>query len=155
MPVSRSRKKKKKKSPSRKKEGIVPYEAVKHKLVEVESPFPDDLPFDERLKVFLDIAERANQGFEEDFQKTTEYLKEYDPLYLISFCAYYFVSSLEGVDKEAIDGGLEFHPFYIEVLQCMALFHEREISAAPLLERAEDFKETLQRLNTNQTFRYY
>lgn len=46
MPKSRNRKISKKKS---KKRNPKPYEVVKHEFVQMENPFPDDIPFEKRI----------------------------------------------------------------------------------------------------------
>lgn len=153
MPVSRKRKK-----PSKKKEGkkkFQPYEVVKQKMFEVSSPFPDDLTFSQRQDIILEIAEKSKLDFEKSYLELQQYLKEYDPLYLCAFTVLYFLSSPEGIDKEAIDGYLEFHHFYVEILQCLALFDDRTLSPKVLGENALKFKATLKDLNDKQAYRYF
>lgn len=154
MPRSRKRKKKiKNKKGSKKKHK--PYEAVKINFVQYENPFPADIPFEARLEVLLEIGRRSESSYKEEFARLTNYLKDYDPLYLCAFSSFYFVAEEEGMDREAIDGHLEFPPFYLEVLQCLALTMERAISAKPLNDQVENFKSTVQNLNTSLGQSYF
>ncbi|MDN3551011.1 hypothetical protein [Mucilaginibacter aquaedulcis] len=155
MPVSRARKKKAKPQKKAVVKKPQPYEVVKHGMYEYRNPFPDDMDFDQRLAVLLKIGENAAQDFEKDYVRLLDYFRDFDPLYLLSFSVMYFLAHQEGIDREAIEGKDEFPPFYIEVLQCLSLFHERTISVRPLVEKADDFHELLKSLNTNQSYRYY
>ena len=153
MPVSRKRKIVKKNKSSKKK--YKPYEAVTQNLYRIDNPFQEEISFEQRIKPFLELAERSTIEFEIEFQKLQEYFKDYDPLYLCSFCVFYFIAEKEGIDKEAIDGRLDFHMFYLEILQCYSLYQERTLSAMPLNEKEEDFKKLLQDLNQHQSFAYF
>ena len=155
MPVSRARKKKAKPQKKSVVKKPQPYEVVKHGMYEYRNPFPDDMDFDQRLAVLLKIGENAAKDFEKDYVRLLDYFRDFDPLYLLSFSVMYFLAHQEGIDREAIEGKDEFPPFYIEILQCLSLFHERTISVRPLVEKAYDFHELLKSLNTNQSYRYY
>jgi hypothetical protein len=153
MPLSKKRKIGKKKKPQRKR--YKPYEAVKYNMYSFSNPFPTDIPFEDRLGVFLELAEKSTEEFEAEYLKLMEYFKEYDALYLCSFCVFYFLAHEPGVDAEAIDGKLDFPPFFLEILQALSLFQERNLSPAPLANGVLKFKETVQKLNRGQSFRYY
>ncbi len=154
MPLSKKRKKKKKKK-NPKKKIYKPYQVVKQKFVRIENPVNPDVPFTDRLEMMTKFGTKSNEQFENDYRELINYLKEYDSIYLLSFCAYYFTTSEEGIDEEAINGFLEFPQFYIEVLQAFSLMHERQISARPLHDKVEVFKSLIQSLNKNQTYGYY
>ncbi len=66
-------------------------------------------------------AAKARATFEVEYPKIIDWFDTYDPLYLLSFFAYYFLSAPQGVDKEAIEGKLAFASFHIELLQAFAL----------------------------------
>jgi hypothetical protein len=119
MPVSRKRKKKKKNNKIKKK-NYKPYEVVKQEFVRFENPFPEDIPFEQRLKIIIEIGNKSKEEYEKEYENLIGYFKEYDSIYLCSFCAYYFGKHQEGIDREAIDGFLDFPPFYLEILQCVA-----------------------------------
>jgi hypothetical protein len=131
-----------------------PYEVVKQQFVRFENPIPEDIPFEERMGYLLDIGNKAQGEFEKEYIKLTQYLKEYDPLYLCSFCSYYFARQEEGFDEEAIKGSIDFPPFYLEIIQCLSLIRERTITAKPLKNDVEDFKTTVTKLNQGQTYSY-
>lgn len=154
MPVSRKRKRKKKKTTNKKKI-YKPYEVVKQEFVRYENPFPEDIPFEKRLQIIVEIGNNSKLEYEKEYKNLIGYFKEYDSLYLCSFCAYYFVRNEEGIDREAIDGYLDFPPFYLEILQCIALMSKKTISAKPLKEKVLDFKSTIKNLNTWQTTSYF
>lgn len=140
----------------KKKESYKPYEVVKQELVHVQykNPFPEDMPFEKKLKTILEIGNRSEEIYKKEYVKLIDYFKEYDSLYLCSFYAYYFGSQEEGIDREAIDGYLEFPPFYLEILQCVALMTERVFSAKPLNEKIQDFGATIKNLNISHTRSY-
>tara|TARA_B100002019_G_C21199072_1_gene562989 strand:+ start:91 stop:1080 length:990 start_codon:yes stop_codon:yes gene_type:complete len=154
MPKSRKRKKKvKKKKP--KNRNYKPYEVVKQEFVRFENPFPEDIPFEKRVEIIVKVGKQSEIKYKEEYSKLINYFDEYDPLYLCSFCAYYFVGQEEGIDREAIDGHLEFPPFFLEILQCISLIKEKIISGKPLNDKVLEFKSTIQDLNTAQSGTYY
>jgi hypothetical protein len=154
MPVSRKRKKKKKNTNSKKK-NYNPYEVVKHDFVRFKNPFPENIPFQERLEIIIEIGNKSKEEYEKEYENILGYFKEYNSLYLCSFCAYHFGKQVEGIDREAIDGFLEFHLFYLEILQCISLMTEDVISAKPLNEKIKDFESTIKNLNENQSKSYF
>lgn len=154
MPVSRNRKNKKKNTKTKKK-NYKPYEVVKQEFVRFENPFPEDIPFEKRLELIVEIGNKSKEEYEKEYENLIGYFKEYDSLYLCSFCAYYFGMQEEGIDREAIDGFLDFHPFYLEILQCVTLMTERVISAKPLNEKITDFELTIKNLNESQSASYF
>jgi hypothetical protein len=156
MPISRNRKNKSTKKPSNKKVKPKPYQVLKPSFFELQNPFPPDTPFEKRLEVILQIGDKAEKDFEADYQKlVNDYLNVYDPLYLISFCIFYFLSHQEGIDEEAINGRIDFHPFYVEILQAFTLMRSPAITAEPLSAKSKNFYELLKSLNKNQSYRYY
>jgi len=154
MPVSRERNKKKKKTRIKKKI-YKPYEVVKQEFVRFENPFPEDIPFEKRLEIIIEIGNKSKEEYEKEYKNLIGYFKEYDSLYLCSFCAYYFGRHEEGIDREAIDGYLDFPPFYLEILQCVALMTEKVISAKPLNENISNFESTVKNLNKSQSASYF
>jgi len=152
MPLSRKRKKKKKK-PRRK--NPKPYQVIKQNFVRVENPVNPDIPFEERIEMLRKFGVESNMQFENDYLELINYFKEYDPLYLCSFCAYYFTINEAGIDEEAVNGFLEFPPFYVEILQAFSLMSDRQISAKPLHNKVETFKALVKSLNRNQSFGYF
>lgn len=154
MPVSKKRKKRKK-STKIKKKVYKPYEVVKHEFVRFDNPFPKDIPFEKRLEIIIEIGNKSKEEYEKEYANLICYFKEYDSLYLCSFCAYYFGRHEEGIDREAIDGYIDFPPYYLEILQCVALMTEKVISAKPLNEKITDFESTIKNLNKSQSASYF
>ncbi|MDR6761909.1 hypothetical protein J2Y38_002118 [Flavobacterium sp. 2755] len=157
MPQSRKRKKGTKKSPQKnpKKKQYKPYEVVKQNLYSFPNPIVEELTFEERKGYFLKIAKEAGEEFEKQYEELMLYFKEYDAMYLCSVCLLYFMAGPEGIDREAIDGKLDFHPFMLEVLQCLALFQPNTISAKPLQNEVNSFKKLLIGLNNNLSLSYF
>jgi len=153
MPKSKKRLIPKKKKPNKRKPK--PYEVIKQKFVQFETPSVEHIPFEERIKALFEIGNKASIEFENEYLKLTNYFKDYDALYLCSFSSYYFMKLEAGIDEEAINGSIEFAPFYLEILQCISLKLDRNISGKPLHDKVEDFKNTIQNLNRNQSYTYF
>ncbi len=123
-----------------------PWKAVKMKMFNVGNPMKG-IPRERRMEIIRDIAQTAEQNFKERYVGAEAWFDKYDPLYILSFCATYFISQPEGIDPEAT-GTLDFPPFVIELLQALALTRGRTFSAQPLLDKAaglqKDMKELVQ-----------
>lgn len=152
MPVSKKRKKPVKKKPGKKT--FKPYEVVKQKMWEMPNVFPKEMEFAERHRLLVDAGEKAVLDFEGHYKQLQGLFKEYDPLYLCSFSALYFLGHREGIDKEAIDGQMEFHSFFVETMQALILFGSRKEYTVPLGARAHELHDLLRDLNTTQSGRY-
>ncbi len=111
-----------------------PWVINKQDMVMVPSPLKG-LTHAQRIEIVRAIVEKAKEEFNTKYPKIQEWFKEYDALYLLSFCAVYFLSHPEGIDPEA-DGSLDFYPYYIEIMQAFALSQARSGSGKPLLENA-------------------
>lgn len=154
MPKSK-RRKTKVKNRKPKKRLYKPYEVVKQNFVSFDNPFSEDIPFEKRLQILVEIGKRSEINYQKQYLKLTDYFNEYDPLYLCAFCAYYFVRQEEGIDLEAINGALEFPPFYLEILQCVSLIKKRTISEKLLIHNVSEFKSIIKDLNKSQSEKYY
>lgn len=130
-----------------------PYQPVKINLYEAPNIFPEDLSFDERIKLTEELGNKAKEEFDEKYPKIKNWFEEYDQLYILSYCAMYFVSHPVGVDPEA-SGGLDFYHHDLEILQAFALMSSRNLTPSPLLDKSEelidDFKEISQLLAMKQ-----
>ncbi|SDL72612.1 hypothetical protein SAMN04487898_12382 [Pedobacter sp. ok626] len=153
MPVSRKRKKTAK--PTSKKKTYKPYEVVKQPFREFRTPDISHIPFEERMRILKEFAEKSGKEYERTHIELQNFLAEYDPLYLAAYSILYFISKPEGIDQEAIDGYVDFPVFYVEVLQALSLKAPRTISAKPLTHDALAFKDTLTNFNKNQSYRYF
>ena len=115
------------------------------KFFEIADPFGDN-PLEMRRALLHEAATKARASFDAEYPKMATWYETYDPLYLLSFCAFYFLTSPEGVDKEAIEGKLDFAPYHLELLQAFALMGPRNGTAKPLAERTKELRRYLQDL---------
>lgn len=111
-----------------------PWEPVKQRLFPLPT-IPDDTPFESRIEILRKIGRKASSDFDKKYFNIEKWFEKYDQLYLLSFCAIYFLSSPEGIDPEA-EGELDFYPFYLEILQAFALIQNRTFSPEPLKNNA-------------------
>ena len=119
-----------------------PWVAPKMKFFEMPSLLPDDLPIEKRLEIVRGIGAQAKEQFDLKYPQIASWYHDYDPLYLLSFCAFYFVSQPEGIDPE-VSGKLIFYHHYLEIMQAFALAQERTLTAKPLLEDARKLEQDM------------
>ncbi len=157
------RDKKKKKKIERKKQKLKaasnrnqlkPWEPVKMKMFEVPNPFPIELPKEKRLEILRNIGAKAQKDFDAKFPEIQKWFNEYDPLYILSFCSLYFMSQPEGIDPEA-SGTLDFYHHYIEIMQALVLYQERNFSGKPLLQEAEKLKKEIKEIGNLMQLRFF
>lgn len=106
------------------------------KLFQLPQLVSPSLTRKERIELIRNIGRKARTEFEEKYLTIERWFKEYDPLYLLSFCACYFISTPEGVDPE-VKGKMDFYHHYLEIMQAFALYEERSCSGKPLFQDAE------------------
>lgn len=94
-----------------------------------------------------DAAVDAKARFDAGFPRLLEWFHEYDPLYVLSFCVFYLLTAERGVDKEAIDGKVDFGSHHLELLQAFALVGPRLGTPQPLRDKAVKLQETLRELS--------
>ena len=97
----------------------------------------ESLPREERIAVVQDIVKEAENEFQQRYFNLGEWFERYDALHLLAYCCAYFVCHPAGVDPEA-NGGLDFYPHYLEILQAFSLMQERSFSIRPLGPDAEE-----------------
>ena len=131
--------KKRRKLRNGKKETIKPWDPVKMRMFEVPNPFPTNIPKEKRLEIIRNIGTKAKEDFDKKYPNIQKWFKDYDPLYILSFCSLYFVSQPEGIDPE-VAGSLDFYHFNLEIMQAFALFQERSFSLKPLMNNAVKLK---------------
>lgn len=131
--------KKRRKLRKEKREIIKPWEPIKMRMIEVPNPFPKNIPKEKRLEIIRNIGTKAKEDFDKKYPNIQKWFKDYDPLYILSFCSLYFVSRTEGIDPE-VAGSLDFYHFNLEIMQAFALFQERSFSLKPLMNNAEKLK---------------
>jgi hypothetical protein len=115
------------------------------KFFRIPDPFGDAPPAVRREAV-SEVSRAARDRFEADYPKIVNWFDTYDPLYVLSFCAFYFLTSEQGVDKEAVEGKLDFAPHHLELLQAFALTRDRVGTPTPLKGRAMELQQTLKSL---------
>jgi hypothetical protein len=122
-----------------------PWEAVKMKMFPMPQLLPPEIPKEKRLEIIRDIGTKAKKDFDASYPTIAKWFTEYDPLYLLSFCACYFVSEQEGIDREAT-GQLDFYHHYLEIMQAFALYQKRNFKVKPLLQNAEILKSEIEEI---------
>ncbi len=125
------------------------------KMFEVPEVFPEDWPKEKRMGVIRDIGRKAKEEFDERYPSIIKWFEEYEALYILSFCAIYFLSYPEGTDPEAYKGELDFYYHYLEIMQAFALMQERAISVKPLAEKAEALRTEMKELGDLMGRRQY
>ncbi len=98
---------------------------------------------EERISSLRQTGKKAKTDFQEKYNELANWFKDYDALYLLSFCLNYFMAYEEGRDEEVDKGHLEFPPHFLEILQAFSLCSEQSITARPLLDQAEKFKKDM------------
>ena len=119
-------------------------EEVKMKLFTYEFD-QEDIPgsLEERINMLRQIGKIAERDFRTKYAQLTNWFKDYDALYLLSFCLRYFIANEEGRDEEVEKGQLEFPLYFLEILQAFALSTDRALTAAPLMDKVDKFKEDM------------
>jgi len=137
-----------------KQEHHKPWTVPKMKLFELPPLFKDDVPREKRLEILRGIGRASRTKFDELYPLTVKWVTEFDPVYVLSMCAVYFIASPEGIDREAV-GELDFYHHYIELLQAFALCQPRNHTARPLLGEMGALKEHLQAVGQHMSMRYF
>ncbi len=123
-----------------------PYTPTKMGFFQMPNPM-GHIPMDERRKIIKEIGIKAKVDFQTEYPKLQEWFKNYDALYLLSYCAVYFLSHPEGTNPELKDGYLDFYHHYLELLQAFALTIERSITARPLQQDAGELGKTMKKIS--------
>ncbi|MDB5128339.1 hypothetical protein [Mucilaginibacter sp.] len=128
---------------------------IKLNYYEVELGKSRGKTFEERLELLRKIGADAVKDFPERYKSLGGWFKKYDQLNLLSFCFYYFMMSPAGYDEEAVTGGLEFPPYYLELLQAFALTIPRTLADRPLSNEVETFKKDFKEIGELIKLRHY
>lgn len=123
----------------------IPWNPPKMKLFQLPSFYREDLTREQRLQALHEIGRLAKEQFEQEYPTIRKWFEDYDALYVLSTCLFYFVSAPEGVDVEA-HGKLEFPHHFLELLQAFALMQPRSLSPQPLLQNTNRLKEEMKRI---------
>ncbi|QGW80942.1 hypothetical protein [Variovorax paradoxus] len=122
------------------------------KLFQLPQLLKDDVPLEKRLDLIRTIGKDAREKFAALYPQTTKWVTEYDPVYLLSMCAFYLIAYPEGTDREAT-GELEFHHHYLELLQAFALCQPRSYAMQPLREQLLVLKAHMQEVGEHMALR--
>jgi hypothetical protein len=122
------------------------------KFFKMPRMLPDDLPRETRLEIVRGIGIQAKEKFDLKYPQIAAWFRDYDPLYLLSFCAFYFVSQPEGIDTE-VSGKLSFYHHYLEIMQAFALVQERTLTVKPLLGDARRLEQEMQEIGEVMSLR--
>ncbi|WP_263360835.1 hypothetical protein [Flavobacterium collinsii] len=104
-----------------------------------------------------ELGKESQILFDEKYNEIVHWYKEYNQLYILSFCMFYFMTNPKDLDEEAETGTLEFFPYYMELLQAFALTIPYMHSAKPLNDQAEVFKNSIKEiglLNNKKFFNF-
>ena len=137
-----------------KKENNLPKENEGMAFFEIPNMLPGHLSKYDRLKLIKEASEKSKLEFENRYQNIQNWFREYDPLYLLSFCAVYFVSCPEGQDPE-LTGNIEFHPYFLEIMQAFALSQERNYSLKPLSQDADKIRNEIKEIGNLLLFSHF
>lgn len=151
----RRKKKEQKRSQDRaqKQKNPKAWEAPKMKFFQMPKLLKDDLTLEQRLTILRSVGDRAREEFEQKYPNIQRWLIDYDPVYVLSMCAYYFISSPEGTDPEAV-GKLDFPHHYLEIMQAFALYQARNHNLTPLLQNMETLKREMGEIGQAMSFRH-
>jgi hypothetical protein len=116
-----------------------PWVVPKMKLFSLPSFMPEGLSAIQRIEIVRSIGSDAQKTFEEGYPRIGKWFEEYDAIYLLSYCAMYFMAHPEGIDYE-VTGELTFYHHYLEILQAFALTKERTVTVRPLFQKAQELK---------------
>lgn len=123
--------------PIRLRKNAKPWLPVKMKMFNMPQLFPSGMTWEQRLEVVRSIGIKSKKEFDEKYPTIEKWFKDFDALYLLSFCGVYFVAQPEGIDPEA-HGKLDFPHHFIEIMQAFALYQDRNLEPVPLLNKAEE-----------------
>ncbi|MGJ1382691.1 hypothetical protein [Sphingobacterium siyangense] len=111
--------------------------------------------FEERLSKIRAVGKLAAEDFESKYKGIREWFTRYDQISILSFGFYYFLLSEEGYDEEAVTGGLEFPPYFQELLQAFALTMPQSFKYHPFSEEVFKFKSDFQEIGELNRLKYY
>ncbi len=129
-----------------------PYTPTKMRFFQIPHPMKG-VPMDVRRKIIREVALKAEVDFQKEYPKLQDWFKKYDALYLIAYCAVYFLSHPEGTNPEVRDGRLDFYHHYLELLQAFALTLDRSHNPQPLQQEAEELEMFMKKLSHLMTMR--
>lgn len=134
-------------------ERLAPWDAPKMKLFKLPQLLKQDVSFDKRIELIRALGKDARSKFDTLYPQVEKWVTEYDPIYVLSVCAFYLISQPEGIDREAT-GSLEFHHHYLELLQAFSLCQPRNVTVRPLLDGVSALKEHMAEMGHHMSMRH-
>jgi hypothetical protein len=132
---------------------VKPWTAVKMKHFQMPQLLPASMPREKRLEIIRSLGKKAKEDFDKKFPSLMRWFVEYDSLYLLSYYAFYYLSSVEGVDPEAY-GEQDLFPFHLEIMQALSLYQDRALSPKPLLKEAETLEKEIVEVGNLMSLRW-
>ena len=129
------------------------WEAPKMKLFQMPKLIRGDLSWEERLTLLRAVGDEAKAAFEDKYSNIQRWVTDFDPVYVLSMCAFYFSSFQEGTDPEAA-GKLEFFPHYLEIMQAFALYQPRSLNLTALGADMDRLKSEMSEIGQVMSIRY-
>jgi hypothetical protein len=126
----------------KKKRKYGPYEAVKVKLVQTSDPF-GSMPVAARRRLLTEIATKARARFEAEYPTLVSWFERYDAVFILSYFAFYYLSTEAGIDKEAIEGKLDFGTHHLELLQALGLTRNRSDLVQAFAPKGEELRKSM------------
>ncbi len=124
------------------------------KLFKLPQLLKEDVPFEKRLELIRALGKDARNKFGTLYPQVEKWVTDYDPVYVLSVCAFYLISQPEGTDREAT-GSLEFPHHYLELLQAFALCQPRNVTVRPLLDGVSALKEHMAEMGHHMSMRHF
>ena len=123
------------------------HKSEKREFVQIQSPFPKELSREKRISTIRKAGGKAKKDFDDKYPTIQKWFQEYDAIYLLSYCALYFLSHPEGKDPE-VEGTIEFFPHYLEIMQAFALYQDRNFSLKPLMQDSEKLRSEIKEIGS-------
>lgn len=133
---------------------VEPWVAPKMKFFKLPPLLNADVPRERRLEILRAVGKEARNKFDVLYPQTAKWVTEYDPIYVLSMCAFYLFAHPEGIDPEAT-GRLEFPHHYLELLQAFALCQPRNLTAKPLLDEMSALMKHMEQVGQNISMRHF
>lgn len=119
---------------------------IKMHFYEFEWNGNSDLTFEQKIELLRQTGINAEREFTVKYAELVNWYKEYNQLYILSFCMFYFMINFDGRDEEAETGTLEFSPYFMELLQAFALTIPYTFSGKPLNNDVYNLQRTIKEL---------
>ncbi|KQO31351.1 hypothetical protein ASF10_22200 [Flavobacterium sp. Leaf82] len=114
-----------------------------------------DLTLEQRIDKIREMGYDSQSKFDEKYTEVASWYKDHSQLYILSYCMFYFMIDRQNRDEEAETGSIEFPPYYMELLQAIALTLPYTDSGTPLFYKVSAFKESMKQLGELNNTKFY